>query len=128
MRTAHSTTRDEILRNYLKQGTYRKLAYALGLPLSYIPTLSRIKRGAPGVSFDKEAEVRRRLFLPPLPQETLSYDPRTHRCVPRGKPRKRAAAYRPYLPTEAGVLIRMEAARRGITPAALILGALGIEK
>lgn len=40
--------------------------------------------------------------------------------------RTRKPSYRPYLPAAAGVLIRMEAARRGVTSSALICGALGI--
>ncbi len=126
MRRANPETTESIRRYYPIHGTYRSLAIWLHLPECYAPTLSRIKRDAPGVGFDRENEIRFRLNLPPLPIEHEIYNPQTHILKPKPSPRKRPPCYRPYLSAAAGVLIRSEASRRNITPAALICKALGI--
>lgn len=103
MRHAVPTTAKALNERY--QGSLRDLAIELGLPPNTNATLSRILRGTPGVSLATENDLRDRLGLEPI---------------------TRSACYRPYLPAAAGVLIRMEASRRGITPGALITQALGI--
>ena len=79
-------------------------------------TLSAIMREIPGaISERRENALRLTVGLPPMWVKTKPPIPRT-----------RPPCYRPYLPASAGVLIRMEAARRGVTAGVLICEALGI--
>jgi transcriptional regulator with XRE-family HTH domain len=144
---------DNELSEYLAEThatfSWRQIKKVLGVPVSHA-TLSDIARGKDNISRDKLNLIRAALGWPLLPHPALEpYLCKTCGAIHavgdcggvQGKavilpsdaevrrkptPRKRAKAYRPWLPASAGVLIRSEAERRGVSVAVVILGALGI--
>ena len=129
--------------------SWRQMVKILDVPISHA-TLSDIARGKDNISRDKLNLIRAALGWPLLPHPALApylcptcgaihavgdcggmqgkpvILPVGAEVRRRAKERKRKAAYRPWLPASAGVLIRAEAARRGGSVAVVILGALGI--
>jgi len=133
--------------------SWRWLARLLGFDAQpWAARLSAVARGKPGcISEELENVLRIRLGLDEIDWPTYALAPVCPTCGAihavgdcggvQGKavilpsdaevrrkptPRKRAKAYRPWLPASAGVLIRSEAERRGVSVAVVILGALGI--